>query len=113
MPTAAADAPTSAADIARRNGKQPVEDHEAQFVLGIVAQTSGLQDRVHRVMVAKKKDWQALADGLGVSRQAILASINRRQVPFTRVKEIAAFLGVPTRSFIEKQWNCAANDKRL
>lgn len=104
---------SSAADIARRSEKQSVEDHEPQFVLGVVAQTTDLQDRVHTVLLAKGWDWEDLANGLGRTRQAVLASINRRKVQYSRVREIAALLDVPTKQLLVKQWNCAANDKIL
>ena len=113
MPQAATEAsePTSAADIARRSRKQSVEDHEPQLVLGIVAHTSDLRDRVHDALLAKGWDWAALADALMLTRQAVLSSISRRHVQYTRVKQIAVLLDVTTKSLLVKQYDCAANEK--
>ncbi len=104
---------SSAADIARRSEKQSVGAEEPQFVLGVIAQTTDLQDRVHEVLIEKGWDWADLAYALGRTRQAVLASINRRQVQYSRVKHIARLLDVPTKRLLDKQWNCAANDKIL
>ncbi len=104
---------SSAADIARRSEKQSVRAREPQFVLGIIAQTTDLQDRVHEVLRAKGWDWADLAVALGKTRQAVLASINRRHVQYSRVRDIAALLDVPTKRLLVKSWNCAANDKIL
>lgn len=115
MSPVAAESPgtSSAADIARRSEKQSVKAREPQFVLGVIAQTEDLQDRVHEVLIAKGWDWTDLANAIGRTRQAVLASINRRRVQYSRVREIAGFLDVPTKRLLDKQWNCAANDKIL
>lgn len=112
-PAAAESGTSSAADIARRSEKQSVGAREPQFVLGVVAQTANLQDRVREALVAKGSDWCSLADALGRTRQAVLASINRRHVQYSRLREIAGFLDVPTEKLLDKQWNCAANDEIL
>ena len=111
--TAEATGASSAADIARRSEKQSVGDQEPQFVLGVVAQTADLQDRIHEVLKSRGWSWIDLADALGRTRQAVLASINRREVQYSRVRHIAVLLDVPTRQLLDKSWNCAANDKIL
>ncbi len=110
MCSATAEAPSDA-DIARRSGKQPVSDHETQLVLGVVAQTVDLQDRIYELMVARGWSWMDLAFALGRSRQAVLASINRKRVQYKRLKQIAALLEVPTEELVDSQWDCAANDE--
>ena len=115
MSPAAAEASgaSSAADIARRSEKQSVGDQEPQFVLGVVAQTVILQDRIHEVLISKGWNWMDLAGALGRTRQAVLTSINRRHVQYSRVHQIAVFLNVPTRQLLDRQWNWDANDKIL
>ena len=104
---------SSAADIARRSEKQSVGAQEPQFVLGVVAQTVDLQDRIHEVLIEQGCSWSELAEALGRTRQAVLASINRRHVQYSRVREIAVLLNVPTEQLLDKSWNCAANDEIL
>lgn len=104
---------SSAADIARRSGKQSVGADEPQLVLGVIAQTSALQVRVQQALIAKGWDWADLADALGRTRQAILASINRRNVQYSRVRDIAVILEVSPKCLIDKSWSCATNDRRL
>ncbi len=101
----------TAAEIARRSEKQSVGAQEPQFVLGVVAQTAGLQDRVWEVLIAKGWDWTRLAVSLGRTRQAVLASINRRHVQYSRVRDIAKLLDVPTMRLLDKSWNCDENDE--
>jgi hypothetical protein len=104
---------SSAARIARRSKKGSVEPDEVQFVMGVIAQTDDLQTRVHELLIAKGMGWEDLAGSLGVTRQAVLASINRRHVQYSRVKAIASRLGVPTGSLLVKPWNLGNNDKIL
>lgn len=111
--TAGVTSSSSAADIARRSKKQSVGDQEPQFVLGVVAQTAGLKGRIHAAMIAKGWSWYDLAHALVLTRQAVLMSIERRHVQYSRVRQIALLLNVPVSQLLDEQWNCAANDKIL
>lgn len=111
--SAAAETTTDANDIARRSDKESVLAKEPQFVMGVVGDTTGLHDRVRTELRRKGLDWPDLAEGIQRSRQAILVSIQRRHVQYSRVREIATFLEIDPRELMDREWDIAANNAQL
>lgn len=104
---------TSSADIARRSEEKAVLGREPQLVMGVVAQTTCLHARIRFCLRAKGLRWADLAESIGLTRQAVLASVIRRYVQYSRVREIAAFIGVSPEELLDEEWTRSANDEIL
>ena len=99
--------------MAKRKSRK--KKHGDQLIVGYCGSSDRLFEQLDKHIGAglTVHSWNDLARGLGLSRQGLVSSVKRSQVPFSRLREICQVLGINVLTLVDQPMTLKENAELL